>query len=79
MSKEFNNEKIITSKHDDTMNLLKDKGIPKSNCISMTWSTTRGRSRKKVVEDNIPKCECYLDGPDHSRDRDQWSIIRPAK
>ena len=42
MSKEFNNDKRITSKHDGKANLVKDKGIPKSDCISMTWSRTRG-------------------------------------
>ena len=46
MSKEFNNEKIKTSKHDDKENLVKDKGIPKSDCRSMTRLMKRGRSEK---------------------------------
>ena len=46
MSKEFSNDKRITSKHDDTMNLVNDKGIPKLDCRSMTGSTTMERSAK---------------------------------
>ena len=46
ISKEFKNEKRITSKHDDKENLVKDKGIPKLDCRSMIGSTTRGISEK---------------------------------
>ena len=35
MSKEFSNDKRITNKHDKKENLVKDKGIPKSDCRSM--------------------------------------------
>ena len=62
MSKEFNNDKGITSKHDGRVNLVKDREITKSKIKSVTGSMIGERSTKRVVVDNSPKCQEYLDG-----------------
>ena len=55
MSKEFSNDKGITSKHDDRVNLVKDRGITKSNRKSVKGSMTGEILAKRVVIDNSLK------------------------
>ena len=62
MSKEFSNDKGITSKHDDRVNLLKDKRIRKLNRKSVTGSMTGEIYAKRVVVDSSLKHQEDLDG-----------------
>ena len=79
MSKEFINDKGITSKHDDEVNLVEDKGITNSNGKLVAGLMIGERSRKRAVVDNSPKSQKYLDDPNNSRNIDQLSIIRSTK
>ena len=55
MSKEFNNDKGMAGKHDERVNLVKDRGITKSNRKSVIRSMTGQRYAKRAVRDNSPK------------------------
>ena len=62
MSKEFSNEKWITSKHDDMVSLVNEKGITKLNRKLVTGLMIGERFVKWAVEDNNLKGQEDLDG-----------------
>ena len=84
MSNKFSNNKGITKEKMD------DKEIPNINL----YIDDRGKIRKAssgryqseaprrfgwILKSSNGRAKEILDDPDHSRDRDQWSIIRSAK